>query len=65
MGREDVVKVGVQSEEQMEDVENCQMSSSSVSPCPFGECEISVSRLLPIFGGSQFRKKSLFLENLF
>ena len=61
----DVVKVGVLAEKQMEDVENCQMSSSSSSPCPFGECEISVSRLLPIFGGSRFRKKLFFLENLF
>ena len=43
----DVVKVGVLAEKQMEDVENCQMSSSSSSPCPFGECEISVLRLLP------------------
>ena len=30
----DVMKVGVQAEEQMEDVENCQMSSSSSAPCP-------------------------------
>ena len=55
-----IVKVGVLADKQMEEVENCQMSSSSASPCPFGECEISVSRLLPIFEGSRFRKKIIF-----